>query len=160
MGPVLALGGLYLYCEPYCEHYCEHFYSVLHQILSWSENLETCLDLWRGFYLFSYFCLAQDDMICEAVKAALDSGYRMVDCAWIYRSEAAVGAALADRIKAGAVTRNELFISTKVVFVLEVKVPGTLYLSCSTSLLIVPPKKDIPFFLAPRIFKEKIVHDL
>ncbi|XP_025095006.1 1,5-anhydro-D-fructose reductase-like isoform X1 [Pomacea canaliculata] len=55
----------------------------------------------------------KDDMICEAVKAALDSGYRMVDCAWIYRSESAVGAALADRIKAGAVTRNELFISTK-----------------------------------------------
>nr|KAG5708375.1 hypothetical protein BaRGS_034406 [Batillaria attramentaria] len=56
---------------------------------------------------------AQDDLVCDAVKTAIDAGYRLIDCAWIYRSEAAVGRGIADRIKAGVVTRKDLFVTTK-----------------------------------------------
>lgn len=44
-----------------------------------------------------------------AVKLALESGYRHLDCAAIYRNEAAVGAG----IKASGVPRSEIFITSK-----------------------------------------------
>lgn len=45
----------------------------------------------------------------EAVKLALESGYRHLDCAAIYRNEAAVGAG----IKASGVPRSDIFITSK-----------------------------------------------
>ncbi|XP_076460796.1 aldo-keto reductase family 1 member B1-like [Babylonia areolata] len=55
----------------------------------------------------------KSDLVCEAVKAAIDSGYRLIDCAYIYRSEHAVGQAIADRVQAGVIRREDLFVTTK-----------------------------------------------
>jgi len=45
----------------------------------------------------------------QAVKAALKTGYRHIDDAWIYRNEAEVGQA----IKASGVNRSDIFITSK-----------------------------------------------
>ncbi|KAL8622633.1 hypothetical protein ACOMHN_009267 [Nucella lapillus] len=57
--------------------------------------------------------LKENEPVFEAVKVALDSGYRLIDGAYIYRSEDAVGKAIADRIQAGVVRREDLFVTTK-----------------------------------------------
>lgn len=54
-----------------------------------------------------------DEQTYTAVRAAIHAGYRQVDTAAIYRNEEAVGRAVADAISAGDVTREELFITTK-----------------------------------------------
>ncbi|MFC4637738.1 aldo/keto reductase [Deinococcus hohokamensis] len=53
-----------------------------------------------------------DDQVREAVPAALESGYRLIDTASRYYNEKAVGAALAE----AGVPREELFITTKLWF--------------------------------------------
>lgn len=50
-----------------------------------------------------------------AVEAAIDCGYRHVDCAWLYQNETEIGMAIADKIKEGVVSRDELFITSKVI---------------------------------------------
>jgi diketogulonate reductase-like aldo/keto reductase len=49
----------------------------------------------------------------QATRAALDAGFRHLDCAERYRNEAAVGDAIQDSITAGTLRREELFITTK-----------------------------------------------
>lgn len=49
----------------------------------------------------------------QAVKDALDAGFRHFDCAERYRNEEAVGVALKETLDAGKVRREELFITTK-----------------------------------------------
>ncbi|KAK6056606.1 oxidoreductase, aldo/keto reductase family protein [Cooperia oncophora] len=48
-----------------------------------------------------------------AVKAAIEAGYRLIDTAACYQNEEAIGETLKDLIHAGKVTREELFITTK-----------------------------------------------
>ncbi|MEJ5927634.1 aldo/keto reductase [Corynebacterium sp. H128] len=48
-----------------------------------------------------------------AVRAAIEVGYRHIDTAAIYQNEEAVGKAIRDAIKAGDVTRDELFVTSK-----------------------------------------------
>ena len=50
----------------------------------------------------------------DAVKAAIDAGYRHIDCAWNYGNEADVGKAIKEKIDAGVVKRDDLFVTTKV----------------------------------------------
>ena len=50
----------------------------------------------------------------EAVRIALDTGYRHIDTAFNYQNEDAIGKALTEYIKAGKIKREELFIVTKV----------------------------------------------
>ena len=50
----------------------------------------------------------------DAVRVALDTGYRHIDTAFNYQNEAAIGKTLTEYIKAGKVKREELFIVTKV----------------------------------------------
>lgn len=49
----------------------------------------------------------------EATKAAVDAGFRHLDCAERYRNEEEVGAALEDLLAEGTVTRDDLFVTTK-----------------------------------------------
>ena len=48
------------------------------------------------------------------VAEALRIGYRHIDTAWIYKNEAAVGDGIRDAIDAGVVTRDEVFVTTKI----------------------------------------------
>lgn len=52
----------------------------------------------------------KDDVVIASVKTALELGYRAVDTAQIYDNEAAVGQA----IEESGVSRDELFITTKI----------------------------------------------
>lgn len=51
--------------------------------------------------------------VFQAVETALKAGYRHLDCAAIYRNEAAVGEALQKCIKDGVVKREDVFITGK-----------------------------------------------
>jgi glycerol 2-dehydrogenase (NADP+) len=49
----------------------------------------------------------------RAVYHAIKSGYRHIDCAYCYQNEDEVGEAIADAIKDGIITREDLFITGK-----------------------------------------------
>ena len=49
----------------------------------------------------------------QATTAALEAGFRHLDCAERYRNEAAVGEAIQDAFKAGTLRREDLFVTTK-----------------------------------------------
>ena len=51
-----------------------------------------------------------------AVRAAIQAGYRHIDTALLYDNQEAVGAGIAAAIAAGEVTREELFVTSKVAF--------------------------------------------
>src|SRR3954469_19485806 len=49
----------------------------------------------------------------QATIAALEAGFRHIDCAERYRNEEAVGDAMQQMFKAGKVQREEVFVTTK-----------------------------------------------
>jgi diketogulonate reductase-like aldo/keto reductase len=49
----------------------------------------------------------------QATKAALEVGFRHLDCAERYRNEEAVGDAMQEAFKAGTVRREDVFVTTK-----------------------------------------------
>lgn len=53
------------------------------------------------------------EVLYNAIKHAITVGYRHIDCAWRYQNEEIVGNAINDCIKEGIVTREELFITSK-----------------------------------------------
>jgi diketogulonate reductase-like aldo/keto reductase len=50
----------------------------------------------------------------QAIKTALEVGFRHLDCAERYRNEDAVGDAMQEVFKAGAVRREDVFVTTKI----------------------------------------------
>ena len=57
---------------------------------------------------------AKGQAVIQAVKWALEIGYRHIDTAWKYENEKEVGKGLHQQIAAGIVKREDVFINTKV----------------------------------------------
>ena len=49
----------------------------------------------------------------RAVEVAVRTGYRLLDTAWIYKNEDEIGIALRGLFEEGVVTREEMFITSK-----------------------------------------------
>ncbi|XP_025416690.1 alcohol dehydrogenase [NADP(+)]-like [Sipha flava] len=56
---------------------------------------------------------SQQSMIVNAIKNAVEIGYRHFDCAAIYNNEKSVGMAINDKIAEGVITRDEVYITSK-----------------------------------------------
>lgn len=57
---------------------------------------------------------AAPPQVYEAVLEAIRVGFRHIDCALAYHNESDVGRAIAQAIKEGIVSRDQLFITGKV----------------------------------------------
>jgi alcohol dehydrogenase (NADP+) len=49
----------------------------------------------------------------EVVSLAIQTGYRQIDCAAAYRNEKAVGAGIADGLKKANLTRDQIWVTSK-----------------------------------------------
>lgn len=56
---------------------------------------------------------AEPNVVGQAIKDAIDIGYRHIDCAMLYGNEKEIGYAIKQKIEDGTVKREELFIVTK-----------------------------------------------
>lgn len=66
-----------------------------------------------GTCILGYLKPTELPKVYDAVKTAIRAGYRMIDTAWIYGTEDQVGRAIADSIREGIVTREQMFVTTK-----------------------------------------------
>jgi len=63
---------------------------------------------------YGVFRVPEGDDLAEAVKTAIAKGYRSIDTAQVYRNEESVGRGIRAAIEEGLVTREELFVTSKV----------------------------------------------
>ncbi|MFJ7733591.1 aldo/keto reductase [Lysinibacillus sp. NPDC097231] len=66
------------------------------------------------FIGYGVFRVPEGDDLAEAVKTAIAKGYRSIDTAQVYRNEESVGRGIRTAIDEGLVTREELFVTSKV----------------------------------------------
>lgn len=55
----------------------------------------------------------------EAVKTAIDVGYRHIDSAYVYQNEEEIGRAIREKIADGTVKREDIFYTTKVLCIVS-----------------------------------------
>lgn len=83
------------------------------QILCWVEKL-----LHRKstivFHIFVSNLQTSDEEINTSIDAALRAGYRHIDTAYSYKNESAIGKVLKKWFDSKEITRDDLFIVTKV----------------------------------------------
>lgn len=63
---------------------------------------------------YGVFRVPEGDDLAEAVKTAIAKGYRSIDTAQVYRNEESVGRGIRAAIDEDLVTREELFVTSKV----------------------------------------------
>lgn len=63
---------------------------------------------------YGVFRVPDGDDLAEAVKTAIAKGYRSIDTAQVYRNEESVGRGIRAAIAEGLVSRDELFVTSKV----------------------------------------------
>lgn len=63
---------------------------------------------------YGVFRVPEGDDLAEAVKTAIAKGYRSIDTAQVYRNEESVGRGIRAAIDEGLVTREDLFVTSKV----------------------------------------------
>jgi methylglyoxal/glyoxal reductase len=78
------------------------------------NSVTDCVELNNGVEMpwlgFGVFQIPEGEQTYQAVRTALDAGYRSIDTAAIYGNEAGVGRA----VRQSGIARQELFITTKV----------------------------------------------
>ncbi|RIU92623.1 aldo/keto reductase [Oceanobacillus picturae] len=82
------------------------------------ENSQSKLTLQNGVELpwlgLGVFKVEEGPELVQAVKAAIKNGYRLIDTAAIYGNEAGVGQGIQEGLQETAISREELFITSKV----------------------------------------------
>ncbi|XP_078688441.1 aldo-keto reductase family 1 member B1-like isoform X2 [Branchiostoma floridae x Branchiostoma belcheri] len=56
------------------------------------------------------------EQVINAVKTAIDAGYRHIDTAWVYGNEKDVGQAIKEKIAEGKIKREDVFVTTKLFY--------------------------------------------
>ncbi len=82
------------------------------------QHIGSCVELNNGIRMpalgLGVFKVEEGQELVQAIKSAVTMGYRSIDTAAIYGNEAGVGQAVRELIEEGIVTRDELFITSKV----------------------------------------------
>ncbi len=82
------------------------------------KNLQSSTTLHNGvkmpWFGLGVFKVEEGPEVVEAVKTAIKGGYRSIDTAAIYKNEEGVGEGFLEGLKAAGISREDLFITSKV----------------------------------------------
>ena len=82
------------------------------------NDLQACTTLHNGvkmpWFGLGVFKVEEGTEVIDAVKTAISKGYRSIDTAAVYQNEEGVGEGICQGMKAAGISREELFITSKV----------------------------------------------
>lgn len=90
--------------EPHCDIICDVKTGLCDDLIKWGW----CSDSW------SHCFQSKPGEVEQAVKDAIDAGYRHIDGAFIYGNETEVGRGIRAKIAEGVVKRGDIFVTSKV----------------------------------------------